>query len=170
MTKKNKKNVCSECINKDGGCCVGVNFNIHKSEVLPFLEIEKNGGYSDKHTFYRDKDDKDQYYYNSRKERCVHLNDDNICIIYSERPLMCRMYPILWKKDNIYIDMICPLTHFLPLRNIAFWPNDPKNKAQLIHMEELDFDGRSRQYINLKSLKAMNDALAPIIEDPDMEI
>jgi len=159
------KNVCSECIKHSGGCCVSVRFNVHVREVQPFLEAQKNGKISDKQKLVQDKSDKAQYLYDSGDERCVFLNDFNSCSIYDKRPLICRMYPILWKKDNHFVDLICPLVHLVPLREIATWPD--KNKESLVFMDELEFDGRSRQYINLKTLNSMNDALI-ILKDPDV--
>lgn len=168
--KTKKKSVCSACIDISGGCCVGVRFNIHIDEITKWLEKEKNGGYPLNHVFKIDKDDKDQYIYDSQGERCVHLNENNICSIYEDRPLMCRMYPILWKKrENYFVDMICPLVHFIPLRDIATWPEDPKNKKMMKNMDELEFDGRSRQYINLKTLREMNEALE-IVKNRDLVI
>ena len=169
-TEKNKKSVCSECIKVSGGCCVGVRFNVHVDEAKAFIEVEKNGGFPPNHKFILDKDDKEQYLYESGDEKCIHLDENNNCGIYNERPLICRMYPILWKKEeNYYVDMICPLVHFIPLRDIALWPEDPQNQKMMKHMDELDFDGRSRQYINLKTLRGMNDAL-DIVKDRNLRV
>ena len=164
-----KKTVCSECINIDGGCCVGVKFNVHISEASRFIEVEKNGGIPSNHTFKIDEDDKEQYVYDSDKDRCVHLDENNACSIYEDRPLICSLYPILWKKKNYFIDMICPLVHFIPLRDIAMWPDEPKNIEIMKYMDELDFDGRSRQYINLKTLHEMNDALI-LVKNKDLKV
>ena len=163
-----KKNVCSECINHSGGCCVGVRFNVHEKEIQPFLEAQKSGKLPLNHKLVQDKDDKTTYLYDSGNGgRCMFLGDKNQCTIYDKRPLICRLYPILWKKDNYFVDLICPLVHALPLRDIATWPS--KNTESLKDMPELDFDGRSRQYINLKTLFGMNDALE-ILKDPEVGV
>lgn len=163
-----KKNICSECIKHSGGCCVGVRFNVHAKEIKPFLEAQQSGLMPKSHKLTQDKDDKDSYLYDSGSHvPCVFLGANNQCQIYNERPLICRLYPILWKKDNYFVDLICPLVHVVPLRDIATWPEKSKNKEGLIDMPELDFDGRSRQYINLKTLLGMNDALE-ILKDPDV--
>jgi Fe-S-cluster containining protein len=161
-----KKNVCSECINHSGGCCVGVRFNVHSNEIKPFLNAMESGKIPIGHKLIQDKDDKNTYLYDSGSDnRCMFLGEKNQCTIYFERPLICRLYPILWKKDNYFVDLICPLVHVIPLREIATWPN--KNKESLKDMPELDFDGRSRQYVNLKSLHKMNDALE-ILRDSEV--
>ncbi len=162
-----KKNICSECINHSGGCCVGVRFNVHENEIKPFLEAQQSGKMPSNHKLEYDKDDKTYLYDSGDGNRCMFLGGTNQCTIYDKRPLICRLYPILWKKDNYFIDLICPLVHAVPLRDIATWPETNKNKASLKDMPELDFDGRSRQYINLKTLFGMNDTLE-ILKDPEV--
>ena len=162
-----KKNICSECINHSGGCCVGVRFNIHENEIEPFLKAQKNGKMPTTHKLVYDKDDNTYLYDSGNNTRCIFLGVNNQCQIYDKRPLICRLYPILWKKDNYFVDLICPLVHTIPLRDIATWPETNMNRASLKDMPELDFDGRSRQYINLKTLFGMNDTLE-ILKDPEV--
>lgn len=164
-----KKNVCNECINHSGGCCVGVRFNVHKNEVKPFLEAKQSGKMPINHKLEFDKDDNTYLYDSGDGERCIFLGKNNQCTIYDQRPLICRLYPILWKKDNYFVDLICPLVHVVPLREIATWPEKNQNKKSLPDIPELDFDGRNRQYINLKTLLSMNDTLE-ILKDPDVGI
>ena len=162
-----KKNVCSECINHSGGCCVGVRFNIHANESKIFLEARESGQMPASHKLENDKDDNTYLYDSGDGSRCTFLGENNQCTIYHERPLICRLYPILWKKDNYFIDLICPLVHVVPLRDIATWPESQRNKKSLVDIPELDFDGRNRQYVNLKTILGMNDALE-ILKDPDI--
>ena len=162
-----KKNICSECINHSGGCCVGVRFNVHENEIGPFLKAQNSGKMPSSHKLVYDKDDSTYLYDSGNNNRCMFLGVNNQCQIYDKRPLICRLYPILWKKDNYFIDLICPLVHTIPLRDIATWPETTMNRASLKDMPELDFDGRSRQYINLKTLFGMNDTLE-ILKDPEV--
>lgn len=162
-----KKNVCSACISHSGGCCVGVRYNVHEKEIKPFLEAQKSGKLPSGHKIVYDKTDKTYLYDSGDGNRCMFLGERNQCTIYNERPLICRLYPILWKKDNYFVDLICPLVHAITLREIATWP--AKNSDSLKDMPELDFDGRSRQYINLKTLFDMNDALE-ILKDPEVDV
>ena len=165
-----KKNVCQSCISHSGGCCVDVRFSVHMKEAKPFIDLKNYDKLPDGHKFYMEKGEKDTYIYSSGGNRCVFLTDKNTCGIYDQRPLICRMYPILWKpNDNYYVDLACPLTHLVPLKDISEWPSKPINKEILNQINELDFDGRNRQYINLKTIREMNDALE-ILDDPDVSM
>ena len=161
------KSICQKCIATNGGCCVDVTFSIHTSEIDPFLKFEiENGGFLPSgHTLKPTKEEPEFHTYDSGGKKCMFLGDDLQCSIYDKRPLMCRLYPILWRKpDKIYIDMLCPLTHVIPLRDIADWVKLPKNQEQLGNMDDLDFVGRSRQYLSINALKEDNSALK-ILED-----
>ena len=167
MIKLENNSICQKCIATNGGCCVDVTFSIHKSELDPFLKFEiENGGFLPSgHSLKTTKEEPEFYTYESGEKKCMFLGEDLKCSIYDKRPLMCRLYPILWRKpDLVYIDMLCPLTHVIPLREIAEWINSPANQKQILLMNDLDFDARSRQYLNINSLREENSALKIVIE------
>ena len=153
--------ICQKCIATNGGCCVDVTFSIHISELDPFLKFEtENGGLPSGHSLKTTKEEPEFYTYDSGEKKCMFLGEDLKCSIYAKRPLMCRLYPILWRKpDIVYIDMLCPLSHVIPLHEIANWVNSPQNKKQMSNMDDLDFDARNRQYLNINLLTEQNSAL-----------
>lgn len=154
-----KQTTCQKCIRENGGCCSDVRFSVHLSEAKPFIQYFENENPKN-HKLKLTKGDPEFYVYDSGNEDCIFLNDQKLCSIYADRPLMCRLYPLMWKEDKkFYIDLLCPLTHVIPLQKIYNWKNDPKNKRQLSQMEELYFDARERQYVNIKSLIQQNSAL-----------
>jgi Fe-S-cluster containining protein len=165
------KPVCSECIKTTGGCCVEVEFSIHKSEVTIFLAKQRNGELPSGHSLKFDDSD-DTYTYSSGEGRCTFLSDENKCSIYETRPLMCRMYPVLWQQRkkmlSYYLDMSCPLAHRMPLREFISWPNRNENNRQISQMNDLDFNHKDEQYISLTVISqqpetslAMNPNLLP---------
>ena len=97
------------------------------------------------------------------------LNNENQCTIYSQRPLVCRMYPVLWKNSqhhvhDIFIDLSCPYTHVKPLKEIANWSTELINKKGMKKMGPLVFDGRKGQYINYNYLRDNFDDLTLVYE------
>ena len=97
------------------------------------------------------------------------LDKNNVCTIYNQRPAICRLYPLLWKRDSsgkneIFIDVSCPLVYEIPLKEIISWSKDQKNTNQMRKMGSLDFDGRYRNYINFTQLKSYNKSLSLIDE------
>jgi len=42
--------------------------------------------------------------------KCVFLNLDNQCVIYENRPLGCRVYPLIYDEERgVVLDSECPL-------------------------------------------------------------
>ena len=164
------KNVCQECIKHSGGCCTNVNFCIHKSEASPFLEYISTKGLPLGHKFEKFGENSDLFLYNSSDNPCIFLDENHRCQIYDHRPLICRVFPVLWTNpDNFFIDMSCPLTNIIPLRNIANWIDDPRNKEQIELMKKLDFKSRQKRYLPISGLKDHFPALE-ITSDTDVGI
>ncbi|OLS19576.1 MAG: hypothetical protein HeimC3_45260 [Candidatus Heimdallarchaeota archaeon LC_3] len=164
-----QNDICSKCISVNGGCCVSVRFTIHGDEVAPFVGRYKSSSIPKGHIFKKMKDRNDQYLYSSKNDPCMFLGKDNKCSIYLERPVMCRMYPLLWKRDlkknnSLFIDVSCPLIYLKPIKEIILWSKDHKNMNQMKKMGSLDFDGRNRNYINFTQLKKDDGALS-LVED-----
>lgn len=77
--------------------------------------------------------------------KCVFLNDEGLCIIYPNRPLGCRLYPVIQVDDHCVPDFeCCPYARYLSVEElISVCPLVKKlNK-------KLDKQRRSRKYRNL---------------------
>jgi Fe-S-cluster containining protein len=147
---KNKQ-ICDECIKETGGCCTAVEISLHIDE----LEVFKNRFANNPpkgHTLEIHDDETDVYLYSSQDDPCMFLNSENKCSIYEKRPLICRMYPIMWEGEdnlNYFADFACPLAHMIPTREMNLWQQDPRNKGYIEKMGELDFTSTEPQYVNL---------------------
>lgn len=164
-----QNDICSKCISHSGGCCIAVRFTIHGEEIDPFLKRKNSDSIPEGHIFKKMKNRNNQYLYSSNNDTCMFLDKNNVCKIYGQRPVMCRMYPLLWKrnfsgKNAIFIDVSCPLVYEKPIKEIVSWSKDIKNVNQMRKMGSLDFDGRYRNYINFSQLKINNEAIS-LIED-----
>ena len=163
------KNVCQECINHTGGCCTSVNLSIHISELNSFIEYIMKNGLPKGQKIENLDDEKDIYLYNSGNEKCIFLDENNQCKIYSNRPLVCRMYPILWKtKENFFIDMSCPLAFIVPIKNILESIKESKNQEQLKILDDLNFNPLLYQYLSVSNLVKEYPVLK-IIKETDRE-
>lgn len=164
------ENICPACIKHSGGCCTSVCLIIHKSELLPFIEAKKNNQFPDSHTLEPWDEDNNLFAYKSAEEPCVFLGNDKRCLIYPDRPLICRMYPILWTREERYfIDLSCPLAHTIPLKDILTWSEDPRNKNQIKNMSQLDFNINKRQYAHISQLKESFSVLE-LLDNTDIEL
>ena len=148
------RSVCQECIKHSGGCCTAVKLSIHSSELNVFLEYIMKNSLPEGHILDVIDEEKDVYQYSSGEDRCVFLDKNNQCQIYSNRPFICRMYPIMWKaKENLFLDMTCPLLYVIPIRDIVDWVNEPRNQEQLKIIDDLNFLTQSNKYLSFTSLK-----------------
>ena len=136
-------------------------FTIHDDEVGPFLKLKKNGGLPRGHKLKRSETAVDDpgYIYESGKDRCVFLNGDNQCSIYSQRPLICRMYPIMWTETDddpelrFHLDMACKLTHEVPIKVFEEQCHSQDAEQMVPKYGALDMDPEDSQYIDLNSTK-----------------
>ena len=104
------------------------------------------------------------YIYNSDHKRCMFLGSDNLCMIYESRPLVCRMYPFLWKKNaliltEIFADMLCPLMHFNAIRKMYEESDNEKNRQQIENLGTLNFEIDEKNYLNITDIKNSSDIL-----------
>lgn len=152
-----KQNVCQACLAHSGGCCVDVRFSFHDSEAQPFVERQDQDSLPYLHKLIKESDG--SYTYDSGGDLCMFLDEEYRCTIYDQRPLICRLYPVLWKKGVLAVDFTCPLSHLVPLREMLKWLESPANKKQINLMPELDFDLRARRYVNIITLREDNDVL-----------
>ena len=94
-----------KCI-QEGKCCYDTEMLLSEEDIKrieklgyarnEFLEIDNNG-------FAKLK---------NRGGHCVFLNPEtNLCKIYSERPLGCRLYPVIYdlNKKKCIVDKFCPM-------------------------------------------------------------
>ena len=149
-----RKDICQKCININGGCCTNVKLLIHGSEIDAFRERYNTNTLPLEHEFEVVDKERDLYLYDSGGERCMFLNADNICSIYEQRPLICRLYPLKWQTmENYHIDLSCPLAHLIPLNEIAHWRDEDKNTHLLTKMVPLHFNSKSKDFANITNLK-----------------
>ena len=164
-----EKNVCNNCIISTGGCCTNPNLIIHGSEIGPFLEAKEKHKFPDEHTFDKLQDENDLYFYQANGNRCVFLSDHNSCLIYSRRPTVCKLYPVVWKNGivesfNIYIDLLCPLTHTIPLVKIHSQSQEMDNQIMIKRIGGLIFDDNDNSYLNITDKKNSSEGLSAIYE------
>lgn len=79
--------------------------------ILLLSDIDRlaTRGYSD---FYELKNN--FYVLRNIDGRCIFLNPvTGRCVIYDDRPLGCRIYPLIFDEDNgVLLDKYCPLSSF----------------------------------------------------------
>lgn len=109
-----------------------------------------------KHTLTLHDDDNDIFEYSSASDPCMFLSKDLECTIYEKRPLICRMYPILWQEKrrsedmDYFVDYACPLAHRLPVRDFFNWIHE--YEKLVMEMGELDFNYKMGNYVNISHL------------------
>ena len=165
-----ENNTCNNCINLTGGCCTNANLIIHKSEIKPFMEAKKTGRLPESQSFEKLDDEDDLYFYQAHGERCLFLSDENNCIIYDQRPTVCKMYPIVWKKSpidptTIFIDMLCPLTHSMPIKDFFKANVTIENQKIMKLIGPLIFDQTDSSYLNITDKKRSSDALTKLYDE-----
>lgn len=164
------KNICNDCISTTGGCCTGVNIILHESEVKPFLHAKKEGLFTESDNLEQFKEQKDLFVYTSGTKRCHFLTDSNTCSIYDSRPTICRLYPIVWKKgiiesSDIFIDLLCPLTHVKPIVDLYASTQNLENQKLIKEIGSLVFNENDSGYLNITDKKRSSDALAKLYKD-----
>ena len=161
-------NTCKDCISQTGGCCVNVRLFLTEEDIIPFTEVIDKGFLPENHTFEIWSDNglngEKTYVYNSKREPCVFLQADQTCAIYDNRPGVCRLYPVLWNKDqedpfSIFIDLLCPLAHTKPLFDIYDYALDPRNIDHMRKIGPLNFDPGDTNSINITDKKRYFDGL-----------
>jgi hypothetical protein len=75
------------------------------------------------------------------------------------------MYPIVWKKSsidpsNVFIDMLCPLTHAVPIREIYKQSKSILNDKMMKNIGPLVFNEHNNGYLNLTDQKSSSEGLA----------
>lgn len=148
------KNVCHECISASGGCCVDVRLYMLNKEISPFIKAKKLGDMPPGHSITKWGVDGPLWVYDSGKGRCMFLDENNNCISYSSRPSICRLFPVKWHytKQNevgIYIDLLCPVAHVVPLKEIYTWAQEPRNRRYIEAVGPQDFDRKDKEFVNI---------------------
>ena len=162
--------VCTNCIRKTGGCCTNVHLIIHSSEITPFLKAKDSGLFTKSHVLEKWNDNKDLYVYTSTDQRCIFLSTNNTCLIYEKRPTICRLYPVVWKTGiiepfNIYIDLLCPLSHVVPIIDIYKPSKKMINKELMKKIGSLNFDDNDCSYLNITDKKQSSDGLKALYDE-----
>ena len=166
----NEKNICTDCITKTGGCCTDMNLFVDVTEAQPFLEAKEKGLLPDNHSFDKLDNRKDLFIYQSRGERCMFLSTSNACSIYDKRPSICKLYPIVWNKTavnpiNIYADMLCPLTHAVPILKLHEQTKKVENRILMKKIGPLDFNDIDYSYLNITEKRSTSTALDDLYEE-----
>ena len=114
-------NVCQTC----RGCCNKVNIPVQKESVAGKLLLEKwqNGEMPKGHELYDNEEDRPgNWKYDSNGAPCLFLNQETYeCTIHNDKPLVCRMYPLVWQNEKNYFIDLCPLAFVVPLKDIYAW-------------------------------------------------
>lgn len=162
--------VCHDCINRTGGCCTNVNLILSKSEIKPFLETKQQGQFSESDSLEKWDSGGELYTYNSGEKKCIFLTEKKTCLIYETRPIICKLYPIVWKKGLIesfetFIDLLCPLTHAKPIIEM-YKPTQENNTKKLMkEIGSLEFDQEDCSYLNITDKKRSSEALHDLYEE-----
>ena len=164
------KNICNDCISTTGGCCTGVNIILHESEVKPFLYAKEKHLFSESDNLEELKGQKDLFVYTSGTKRCHFLTESNTCSIYNSRPTICKLYPIVWKKgiiesNDIFIDLLCPLTHVKPILDLYSSSQELENKKLIKKIGSLVFNENDSSFLNITDKKRSSDALSNIYDE-----
>ncbi|MFX1513448.1 MAG: YkgJ family cysteine cluster protein [Promethearchaeota archaeon] len=151
--------ICQKCIGTTGGCCIDARFTIHISELEPFKRVFESDSSSIKEHKLEKYDGEEVFLYDSQGKPCVFLSKEGECTIYEDRPLTCRLYPLLWKERSRYIDFACPLAHIIPVKEIMGWLEEKENEEQIRNMEALDFNERLAQYLSFSHVRKISECL-----------
>ena len=162
-------NVCYDCINKTGGCCTNVKLIIHKSEISEFLKAKKMNKFSNSDSLEVFDNSGNLYVYSSSHKKCHFLTSNNTCSIYNSRPLICKLYPVVWKKGliettDIFIDILCPLSHSVPLMNLYNPVNEIENKKMMKKIGSLEFNQYDSDYVNITDKKRSSEGLTSLYD------
>ncbi len=165
-----EKNICINCITRTGGCCTDMNLLVDESEAGPFLEAKEKNLLPKNHSFEKLETRKEIFLYQSRGERCMFLSNENTCSIYDKRPSICKLYPIVWKRTsldpiNIYADMLCPLTHAIPIVKLYEQTKKEENQILMKKIGPLDFNDIDYSYLNITEKKDSSSALHDLYEE-----
>ncbi len=136
-----KEDVCFDCGAK---CCQSVILVINKDEPAskPFLEKFEDDKIPKGHNLWDDDDTRiNNWRYDSNGEPCMFFNDQTKkCSIENEKPVICKLYPLKWKhQHSLFISLVCPLTHYIPLKTIVSWAEPFKEIIADINLYN-DFD------------------------------
>jgi len=147
--------VCQKCIELDGGCCSNVILVVHSSELEPFRDRFENKTAPANHLLLPDMYNPNHFSYNSKGDRCMFLGDNTLCTIYSQRPLICRLYPLKYtRSDDLHVHLTCPLAHLIPLHEIGKWADLPENQELIKQGQNIwGFNSQTKRYASISNLK-----------------
>ncbi len=92
--------VCSGCVT----CCLETEMFLSTKDIKRLI----NKGYNEK--FFSRQDNEGYIILKNQNGYCVFLDIiNNKCTIYNDRPMGCRLYPIIFDESKgIIIDKVCP--------------------------------------------------------------
>ena len=153
------KQVCYDCGAK---CCQSVRIPINKDEKAAKIFLEKyyDDDIPEGHNMWDDDDNRaNNWQYNSNEEPCMFLNQKKrSCSIEKQKPVICRTYPLKWKHQfSYFISLRCPLTHYIPLKEIVSWAKPFKKIIADINLYN-DFDQNdTEKYLGIRRLESRFD-------------
>jgi len=110
VINKIKKIINDYCIHKcDAKCCKKGKLLLQSTDevkiIFPSIEIKKLLANK---IIQMTKFNNYTLDYNSIGGNCPHLTSNNLCNIYQLRPVICKDFPIIFKKNTIYYSTFCP--------------------------------------------------------------
>ncbi|MCC6034902.1 MAG: YkgJ family cysteine cluster protein [Desulfurococcaceae archaeon] len=88
---------CKKCAK----CCFNTEMILTLSDITRLESKGYRGFYEKRSGFYR---------LININGRCVFLSPSNLCLIYEDRPLGCRAYPLIYDEARgVIVDSECPL-------------------------------------------------------------
>jgi Fe-S-cluster containining protein len=162
----NSKDVCKSCFDSGRGCCKKVRIPIHKDEKAAeiFLQVWRDEGIPEDDL--TDDVTRNSWVYDSNDKSCYFLDlETGECKIHDNKPIICKVYPLKWGKDDSTLFMIfCPLTHVIPLQEIKSWVNPYLDKIKDItkYEDEGNLKQREITFINLTVEMENNEVIKEI--------
>lgn len=89
---------CKKCAK----CCFNTEMILTRSDITRLESKGYREFYRKCYGFYR---------LTNISGRCVFLSSGNLCLVYEDRPLGCRAYPLVYDEEcGVTLDLECPLT------------------------------------------------------------
>ncbi len=113
LNKKSLENPCSEC---NALCCKNYAVTLTSFDILriykkissfDFIDLVNSDNFDTclaQNIIFFEKKIPKEYYLTLKRKRngsCIFLGKDNLCTIYKERPMVCRLYPFKFENGEI---------------------------------------------------------------------
>ncbi len=131
---------CEKC----GYCCTATDVHISKQDIIRVGEKADKGFIEPSQTGFRIK--------GTKNNRCMFLNEENICKIYENRPFVCRQYPfkVIFVGDTAYIDTLFSCKSIIKNKNIIRKIKNKKSEKEKDFYEELIKNSSNEKFFDIK--------------------